>query len=149
MRASSRVPVILAGYLAAVVVASLIVISPFWVMNPLAPGLILFLTVALAVTTLVSLIPALLIAIHAERTKVRGLGFYLSWGLVAGGIGFVVMIALIVAIGGNFVGSTTFLPGAALVMAGAGTAGGLTYWAIAGRNAGLARSDDMRKAPEA
>jgi hypothetical protein len=142
MSQPSRVPVILAGYLAAVVVASMIVISPFWIMNPLAPGLILFLAVALAVTMLVSLIPALLVAIHAERTKVRGLGFYLLWGLTAGGIGYVVMLGLVAAIGGNFAGGEAFIAGSMLVMAGAGVAGGFTYWIIAGRNAGL-------KAPEA
>jgi hypothetical protein len=144
MSMPSRVPVILAGYLAAVVVASVIVIGPFWIMSPLAPGIVLFLVVALAVTTLVSLIPALLVAIHAERTKVRALGFYLLWGLTAGAISFVVMLGLVYAIGGNLAGGESFAAGTALLMACAGMAGGLTYWLIAGRNAGLSRS-----APEA
>jgi hypothetical protein len=144
MSEPSRVPVILAGYFAAVVVASVIVISPFWIMNPLAPGLVLFLAVSLAVTTLVSLIPALLVAIHAERAKVRGLGFYLLWGLTAGAIGFVVMIGLVVAIGGNLAGGNAFAAGTVLLMACAGMAGGFTYWLVAGRNAGLSRP-----APEA
>jgi hypothetical protein len=144
MSVRSRVPVILAGYLAAVVVASVIVVSPFWLQDPLAPGVVLFLAVSLAITALVSLLPALLVAVHAESTKARGLGFYLFWGLVAGGIGFVVMLGLVLAIGGSFTGGESFIAMAVLVMVAAGVAGGFTYWAIAGRTAGMAR-----KAPEA
>jgi hypothetical protein len=135
----SRVATIIAGYLAAVSVASIIVISPFWVTNPTAPGLVLFLAVSLAVTVLVSLIPALLVAIHAERVRARRLGFYLLWGLVAGAIGFVVMLGLVAALGGGLTGGGSFIAGSVLIMAGAGLAGGFTYWVIAGRHAGLAR----------
>lgn len=132
----SRAPAIAAGYLAAVGVASAIVVGPFWIANPAGAGRWMFLGIAFVVTAAITLVPALVAVIHAERRGRRDLAFHLVCGLAAGGLGFVAMLVFFVAIGGKFVGDGGFFWGAALVMAAAGSAAGATYWAIAGRRAG-------------
>jgi hypothetical protein len=104
----------------------------------------LFLSVVSGFVALLALIPTLAVGIYAERNGIRSPVFY---AVAGAGIGLCALglyaLVLVLGAGGGF-GDTfpsddaataffVFLGAALVAVVLAGIAGGLTYWAIAGR----------------
>jgi hypothetical protein len=134
-----RVPLILLGYAAAVLVASLVITGVIWLPSlwrDIARADLGFpffvLRVSLVAITAVSILPAVLAALLAERKGIRTARAYVGFGAAIGAAGLLA--------GAIFF---TPLPGSGLAVAfalvAAGALGGLAYWWIAGRTAGLLR----------
>jgi hypothetical protein len=111
----------------------------------------LFLSMVSGFVALFALIPTLAVGIYAERNGIRSPAFYAAAGA---GIGLCALglYALVLVLGaGGGIGDTfpsgdaatgffVFLAATVVAVALAGIAGGLTYWAIAGRTAGADRA---------
>jgi len=133
MRIILRVLAIMGAYLVASLVASVVMVmiwvrpdvSDFLGTNPHRGaiwGLFLFIAVIVAVLTV---LPALLVIIYAERVGHRSLLFYC---LACGGTALIL---------GGAVARGVLTDWATITLGG--LAAGLVYWALAGRKAGSAR----------
>ncbi len=144
-----RVLSIVLGYAAAVLAASIVITGAIWLpsfWHDIARADLGFpfvvLRVVLVAVTGVSLIPAVLGILFAERKTVRTARAYVAFGAI---------LSVVALLGGLVL--FTPPPGAGLVHAlaflVAGALGGLVYWRIAGRAAGLWRPAKAQPAPEA
>ena len=158
-----RLLTIAVAYIAASVVAGAIlaftlVYTPGATWGPFDLDLLqitaLFVSMVSALVALLALIPTLMIGIYAERAAVRSSLFYAVSGAAVGLCGLGLYgLGLIWRSSGPLsetlppdataVGLGAILAGVAAVVAFAGIAGGLTYWAIAGRNAGGRRTPSL------
>jgi hypothetical protein len=141
-----RIMMMIAGYVAACIAASLVLtlgtLTPEWndlvgsfgVQSPEAQSAALWAVVGLGAVIIfvLAMLPALLVVVLTEGLALRSVVVY---GLIGGAL------ALVMAYGLNFAGYVA-PPGSDLarereVFAAAGIAGGLVYWLFAGRRAGL------------
>jgi hypothetical protein len=144
-----RVLLILLGYAAAVLVASLVITGAIWfpsLWHDLARADLGFpffvLRVSLVALTALSIIPAVLAVLFAERKGIRAARAYVAFGAAIGAIGLLVGAIFFTAPPGTGLA-------VALALVAAGALGGLTYWQIAGRTAGLSRPAKAQPAAEA
>jgi hypothetical protein len=110
----------------------------------------LFVSMVSGFVAVLALIPTLIVGIYAERAGVRSPMFYALAGAAIGlcvlglyGLGLIwgsdrPLSEALPPDAAN--GLPAIIAGATAVVAFAGIAGGLTYWAIAGRNAGGTRA---------
>jgi hypothetical protein len=134
---------ILAGFLGACVAADLIVVVaalyPDWSDIHLGPmdrvefGAIAAL--AFVFVSALAFVPALVAVVVAETWSFRSILYYAIAGAVVGFVGYAGLV--------NFdldrIGATSYFRREMEIMIGAGIVGGLVYWLIAGRNAGVWR----------
>jgi hypothetical protein len=155
-----RLITIAVGYIAASIVAGVIlgfalVYSPDSPWGPLDLNLAritaLFVSLVSGFVALLALIPTLVVGIYAERAAVRSPLFY---AVAGAGIGLCALgfYGLILILGESrplsetlpadlaAIGLGVIIAVIAAIVALAGIAAGLTYWAIAGRNAGRLRA---------
>ena len=142
----ARIFVVLFAFFAASIVAALVLTlgllpAEFDELTPM-PGAHAGFGLAVAFSAVLisgyALIPAMLFIAIAEGFRLRSFLFYAGFGAV---------MALLIAYGSNFSidGSAYPFVGRELeVFAAAGIAGGLVYWALAGRKAGAWRADPAR-----
>ncbi len=108
----------------------------------------LFVSMVSGFVALLALVPTLVIGIYAERTAVRSPLFYVAAGAAIGLCALGLYgIALIWSSSGPLsealpsdAAAVAIIASVVAVVALAGIAGGLTYWAIAGRKAGARRA---------
>jgi hypothetical protein len=170
MRTVGRVLAIAAAYLAACYVSGAVFVAVLF--NPVTAAsdgvawqsavatmlyMMVFAGLAVgAVTAIVALLPTAALIVYAEAARRRSRRFHAIGGALIGPVAF---IAFVVLIGRGPVGfddatwSVLALLGASIV---SGIAGALTYWALAGRRAGVWRSrpdgstpGEMRATPPA
>jgi hypothetical protein len=146
LRAVTRILVILAGYLCALVAAVLAIGAMFALLAALSPepgswaviGVSPVLMVSspvigismVAFTAVVTALPAFVLVVLCEIFGWRAAGLYLGFGAVAGAVGYYTFSFRVI----DGIGATAAIEMAAFAAAGA--LAGLVYWTIAGRRAG-------------
>jgi hypothetical protein len=136
-----RVPVILLGYAAAVLATSIVVVATFWLGLVLVTGpsstwlpfgtLIEWTAISVV---LISIIPAAIGVLIAERKGLRAARFYIAFGALTGIAGLIIQMVMSTSEPGE-IGLAIAAYGVVSMLA-AGALGGLAYWSIAGRRAG-------------
>lgn len=149
MIALYRIMLMIAGYVAACIAASLVLtigtLTPDWndlnelTTSPALQSMALWSVVAVAAVAIFALamLPMVLIVVLTEGFALRSVIVY---GVIGGALALAIAYGLN-SFGFDFTGQAV-APDADLarereVMAAAGIAGGLVYWLFAGRNAGL------------
>ena len=140
MRTLARIGKIIAAYLAASLAAGYVVAVPFVLLTALpARGL-----GAGAEVALFAALPAAAVIVYAESESYRTLRFYAGAGAMTGAVaplGWSLLLISLSPAGWRFptAEAVTAMAIAVALFTAGGLIGGMTYWAIAGRTAGITK----------